>query len=274
MRVAGWRAAHQLVDRPPLVLDDPLALRILGDKGERRLRSTVWLQQNRASIAGRAFIVARSRFAEDELANAIGRGVTQYVVLGAGLDTFAYRSPYGSALRVFEVDHPATQEWKRARLAEVGVPVPPTLAYAPTDFEQESLAEGLERAGFSKSEPAFFSWLGVTMYLTGDALDATLAFMASTARGGGLVFDYMLPIASLPVFERIVVSFMARRVARVGEPFRTRLDPEVMRTRVERQGLRIVDDLDKTALNARYFHDRVDGLAVKTGQAHLLAAEI
>ncbi|HEX4335798.1 MAG TPA: class I SAM-dependent methyltransferase [Polyangiaceae bacterium] len=273
-RVASWRAAHQLLERPPLVLDDPLALRILGKEEEARLRATAWTGRNRASDAGRSFIVARARFAEDTLADAVRRGVAQYVVLGAGLDTFAYRNPYGASLRVFEVDHPATQAWKREQLATTGIELPANLSYAPTDFEKESVADGLARAGFSNDAPAFFSWLGVTMYLTEPALDATLAFIGGTAKGGGVVFDYMRPLESLPFFERFVLSFMARRVARVGEPFRTRLEPAAMHTHLERAGLRIVEDLDRNAVNARYFAARADGLRVRTSQARLLAAEI
>ncbi|HVW27795.1 MAG TPA: class I SAM-dependent methyltransferase [Polyangiaceae bacterium] len=274
MRVASWRAAHQLLDAPPLVLEDPLAVRILGEDELARLRGTAWRERNPASDSGRAFIVARSRFAEDELARSLARGVTQYVILGAGLDTFAYRNPHGQALRVFEVDHPATQEWKRVRLEEAGISVPPTLSYAPTDFERESLAEGLANAGFSRQEPAFFSWLGVTMYLTQPALDATLAFVAATPAGGGIAFDYMLPLESLPFLERAVLSLMAYRVARVGEPFRTRMEPPEMQARMARFGFRNIVDLDRHAVNERYFAARRDHVRVRTHQAHLLSAEV
>src|ERR1043165_626117 len=124
MRVATWRAAHQLFDSPKLV-DDPLAVRIIGRDEEEQLRQKPWMHGSGVSRTGRAIIVARSRLAEEELALAVERGATQYVLLGAGLDTYAHRNPYGSKLRIFEVDHPATQAWKRARLWDDGVGVPP-----------------------------------------------------------------------------------------------------------------------------------------------------
>ena len=235
-------------------------MRVVGAREAERLRCATWREHNPASDSGRAFIVARSRFAEDELRRSLDRGVAQYVVLGAGLDTFAYRNPYGSALRAFEVDHPATQEWKRARLAEAGIDVPPTLSYAPTDFEHQSLAEGLDRAGFSWETPTFFSWLGVTMDLTLPAFEATLSFIARTPSGGGVAFDYMLPLDSLPLFEKIVLSVMALRVTRAGEPFRSRFEPHQMRGHLERLGFHDITDLDKWQVNARYFAGRRDQL--------------
>src|ERR1700691_1610025 len=154
-RVAIRRAAHQLLDEPR-VLDDPLALRIIGFDAERALRSDP-KEHHAFSRAFRAFMAARSRYAEDELARAVERGVTQYVVLGAGLDTFAYRNPLRSAgLHVFEVDHPATQEWKRARLDDAGIAVPDDMTFAAVDFERQSLDDGLVKAGFDKQQPAFF----------------------------------------------------------------------------------------------------------------------
>jgi methyltransferase (TIGR00027 family) len=274
MRVAIWRAAHQLVDARPLVLDDPLALPILGPEEAARLRQRAWLEKNPGSDAGRTFIVARARFAEDELRRAVSRGVAQVVVLGAGLDTFAYRSPYAGAVRVFEVDHPATQAWKRERLAEAGIDVPPWLSYAPTDFESEGVAEGLARAGFSRELPAFFSWLGVTMYLTASALSATFGFIAATPPGGGVVFDYMLPLEELPILERFVLRAMSLRVAMVGEPFRARFRPHEMQGYLARFGFHDVIDLDKRALNDRYYRGRPDDLRITTSQARLVSAQI
>src|ERR1700733_996414 len=158
-RVAIRRAAHQLLDEPK-VLDDPLALRIIGSEAAAELRSNP-KEHHAFSRAFRAFMAARSRFAEDELAGAVARGVRQYVVLGAGLDTFAYRNPH-AGLRVFEVDHPATQEWKRERLRAANISVPSSLTFVPIDFERKTLDVGLEQRGFDANAPAFFSWLGVT----------------------------------------------------------------------------------------------------------------
>ena len=163
-KVAIRRAAHQLLD-DPLVFADPLAVPIIGPRAATTLTAAPEKFQTRASRALRAFMAARSRFALDELALAVGRGIRQFVVLGAGLDTFAYQNPYPN-LRVFEVDHPATQAWKRERLSLAGIAVPSSLTFAPVDFERQTLEDGLSRAGFELREPAFFSWLGVTPYLT------------------------------------------------------------------------------------------------------------
>src|SRR5580658_4555991 len=151
-RVAIRRAAHQLLDHPR-VLDDPLALRIIGSEAAEELRTNP-KEHHAFSRAFRAFMAARSRYAEDELASAVALGVTQYVVLGAGLDTFAYRNPH-PGLRVFEVDHPATQTWKREQLQAASIPVPPSLTFVPVDFEQQTLADGLEHSGFNASATAF-----------------------------------------------------------------------------------------------------------------------
>src|SRR5215470_2050277 len=157
-RVALRRAAHQILDKPK-VFDDPLALRIVGQESALALQTDLYQSEaTRLSPYLRVFMAARSRYAEDVLALAVGRGVRQYVVLGAGLDTFAYRNPYPEGtLRVFEVDHPSTQNWKRARLEEVGIPLPSELTFAPVDFETQTLAEGLRAAGFDPGEVAFFS---------------------------------------------------------------------------------------------------------------------
>src|ERR1700688_3077516 len=174
-RVAIRRAAHQLLDEPR-VLEDPLALRIIGSEAEEELRSNP-KEHHAFARAFRAFMAARSRYAEDELARAVAHGVRQYVVLGAGLDTFAYRNPH-AGLRVFEVDHPATQAWKREQLQAAGIAIPPSLTFVPIDFEQETLADGLEDCGFDASAAAFFSWLGVTPYLTREACMTTLSSIA------------------------------------------------------------------------------------------------
>jgi methyltransferase (TIGR00027 family) len=194
LRVALRRAAHQVLDNPR-VFEDPLALRILGANDLSELQShPQWPGESPLTRALRASLAARSRYCEDELHRSIRRGVCQYVVLGAGLDTFGYRNPYGEeVLRVIEVDHGATQGWKRGRIEEEGIRVPETLTFIPIDFETETLSEGLQRAGFDRTEPTFFSWLGVTMYLTNRAITGSLEFVASMPSGSGIVFDYMIP---------------------------------------------------------------------------------
>jgi methyltransferase (TIGR00027 family) len=274
MRVAMRRAAHQLVDVPK-VLDDPIALKILGPAARERLVGGEGTGGDRLSRAMRAFMAARSRFAEDELARAIGRGATQYVVLGAGLDTFAYRNPHAEgSLRVFEVDYPATQEWKRHQLAAAEIAIPSSVTFAPVDFERQTLADGLRDAGFDRQRSTFFSWLGVTMYLTEDAIVATLGFVASTPRGGGIVFDYAVPWGSLGLVGRMVLDAIARRVEQSGEPFRTFFDPKALALRLMQIGFRSVEDLDADEINARYFQDRSDGLRVAPSPGRLTSAEI
>ena len=197
----------------------------------------------------------------------------QYVVLGAGFDTFAYRNPHPeSSLRVFEVDHPATQGWKRKMLAAAGIAVPGSLRFAPVDFERETLDEGLARAGFDPAVPSFFSWLGVAMYLTDDAFTATLGKLGAAAPGSGLVLDYAVPRAHLGWLQRLAHDRLSRRVAAAGEPFRTFFTPGELRARLQRAGFRDVEDLGPDELNARYFQGRRDGLRVRGALARLAAA--
>ncbi len=274
MRVAIRRAAHQIFDAPP-VLDDPLALAIIGAAAAARLAAAPRDSRGRTSRSIRAFMAVRSRFAEGELARAVERGTRQYVVLGAGLDTFAYRNPYEDPqLRVFEVDHPATQAWKLEKLAIASISIPPSVTFAPVDFEQQTLAEGLTAAGFDHAAPAFFSWLGVTMYLTDEAIASTLRLIASTPRGGTIVFDYAVPRASLGLTGRLTLDALTRRVAAAGEPFRTFIDPFELPACLAAFGFHAVRDLGRDALNARYFADRRDGLRIRGDLGHLASAEL
>lgn len=264
------RAAHQLLDTP-LVLDDPIALPIIGAEAERELRAAPGRHQFRISRALRAFIVVRSRVAEDALGDAVSRGVAQYVVLGAGLDTFAYRNPFAN-LRVFEVDHPATQAWKRTQLADARVAVPASVTFAPVNFERETLADGLAAAGFDRRAPAFFSWLGVTMYLTEAAVMSTFRYMASTPPGGGICIDYGVPRDTLSLAGRIAHDVMANRVAAAGEPFQTFFDPADLVARLEQLGFVSIRDWTAEDLNARYFADRADGLHVSGHLGRVMTA--
>jgi methyltransferase (TIGR00027 family) len=274
MRVAMRRAAHQLFDHPKVLLD-PIALPIVGPEAAAKLEAERSRHESRVARNLRAFLVVRSRFAEDELARAVGRGVRQYVVLGAGLDTFAYRNPYANlAVRVFEVDHPATQEWKRRQLAAARIAIPSSVTYAPVDFEQQTLAEGLKLVGFDTSKAAFFSWLGVTMYLTEDAVMETFGFIASTPLGGGVAFDYAVPRSSLNWVGRLALDALSHRVAAAGEPFRTFFDPGALAERLRRIAVRQVEDLDAGQINARYFKDRADRLRVTGSLGHLMSAEV
>ena len=250
---------------------DPLALAILGPDAESGIRAGESRHRGRASTALRAFVVARARAVEDELERAVARGVRQFVILGAGLDTFAYRNPQ-TPVRVFEVDHPATQAWKREALGAAGIPIPSCLTFAPVDFERQTLADGLGAAGFDRGAPAMFSWLGVTMYLTAEAFDATLDFVASMGAGTTVIFDYAVDRASLPLMERVALKALEARVARAGEPFRTFFQPARLASRLADAGFVSVEDLGAAELNARYFTGRHDALRVMGGAGRLMIA--
>jgi methyltransferase (TIGR00027 family) len=268
-RVAIRRAAHQLLDQPR-VLDDPLALRIIGSEAAEALRSNP-KEHHAFSRAFRAFMAARSRYAEDELARTVAHGVTQYAVLGAGLDTFAYRNPY-PGLRVFEVDHPDTQVWKREQLQAAGIAIPPSLTFVPIDFEQQTVADGLAQSGFNRGAAAFFSWLGVTPYLTREACLTTLGLIAAMPAGSGVVFDFAVDPALLNAGQRQALGALAKRVARYGEPFQLFFDPGKLREELRTLGFHRTEFLQGKELNARYFKDRKDGLLVRGSIGHLMAA--
>jgi methyltransferase (TIGR00027 family) len=199
--------------------------------------------------------------------------VKQYVVLGAGLDTFAYRSERRE-LRIFEVDHPATQGWKRERLASAGIGIPETLTYAPVDFERETLHDGLKRAGLDFDKPAFFAWLGVVPYLSREAIDATLGFVAHHMKQGSeILFDYAEPMEGRDAMQSTALAELARRVAEIGEPLRSFFKPDELRRDLRALGFSAVEDADAAALNAKYFRKRNDGLALG-GAAHIMRARV
>jgi methyltransferase (TIGR00027 family) len=249
-RVALYRAVHQLLDHP-LVFEDRLALSIVEAAQAAEMHADPKQFANTHLLPHlRAFPAVRSRVAEDELGAAVVRGVTQYIVLGAGLDTFAYRNPYPD-LRVFEVDHPTTQRWKRRRLTEAGIALPPSVTFVPLDLAAGSLPVALLDAGFASGRSAFVSWLGVTPYLS--AAD-TLAVLAAIARltggGGGVVFDYIAKPRTWS--EKWSLRGIARRAERVGEPFLGLFEPQSLVAELRRIGFLTVHDLDGRTLNARY----------------------
>jgi methyltransferase (TIGR00027 family) len=262
-RVAFARAAHQLYDHPK-ILDDPLALQIIGAGGAAGIRAHRARFDFTLARYLRAFVVARSRIAEDALAAAVARGVRQYVILGAGLDTFAYRNPYPAALlRVFEVDHPATQAWKQRSLSEAAIAAPESLTFVPIDFETETLAARLAEAGLRTDAPAAFSWLGVTVYLSHDAIRDTLRYVATALpRGSGIVFDYAVPLSAVSLLRRLTVRLLMHRVAAAGEPWKTFFDPQTLAAELRTLGFAQVEDFGPDELNARFFKGRADGLEV------------
>jgi methyltransferase (TIGR00027 family) len=246
---ARLRAAHQVLDRAS-ILADPLALRILGDDIE------VSLDHARNHTSGprmRWFIASRSRIAEDALTIAVNAGTTQLVVLGAGLDTLAYRMPLASRLRIFEVDHPATQARKRDMLAAAAIAVPDTLSFVAVDFEREKLSERLEAAGFKSAEHSFFSWLGVVPYLTEAAIFATLGYLAQLPGGAEVVFDYVNPPTSIPAAGLAAHQALAAGVSAAGERFQSYLDTNSLCKKMRAAGFRHVDDIGPVELAARFF---------------------
>jgi methyltransferase (TIGR00027 family) len=249
------------------IFADPLAVRILGEDADTIVRQA---EENPSGRRMRIFIAARSRFAEDALAAAVERGVRQLVILGAGLDTYAWRGAMRQRLRIFEVDHPATQAWKRGQLREVGIPLPDSLTFAPIDFERETLAEGLESAGFDAAQQTFFTWLGVVPYLTEEAVWSTLTFVASLPNGAHVVFDYSDPPDSFSPEMRALHDKRAARVAALGEPWLGYFEAEKLRAGLTDLGFSTVEDLGPPEIAARYFPGRAASVPEKGG--HILRA--
>ena len=273
-RVALHRAAHQIFDEPK-VFEDPLALRIVGPEASAALRAGADEAQEPATRSRRAFFAARGRYAEDELAASVRRGVRQCVILGAGLDTFAYRNPFsGSGLRVFEVDHPATQAWKRNRLQRGGIAIPSGLSFVPVDFEEQSLPAELSRGGFDASQPAFFSWLGVTPYLTRTAFDATIGFIAGLPRNSEVVFDFLVERQFLTPLELAALRRLEPRLELAGEPFKLFFEPDKLEQDLRRSGFEPVERLGAAGINHRYFADRADALRILSGHGNLMSARV
>ncbi|MDQ1470255.1 MAG: hypothetical protein QOJ99_1735 [Bryobacterales bacterium] len=259
----------------PRVFEDPLSLRIVGPERASQIRSGKITRQQRLSPSFRAYMAVRSRYAEDELAKAVRSGVRQYVVLGAGLDTFSCRNPHASVgLRVFEVDYPATQAWKREQLDAAGIAVPADVVFVGADFERQTIADALCSVDFRFDESAFFSWLGVVQYLTERAFEETLSFIASMPVRSGVVLDYAVDRSLLNPAERLALDALSARVAAAGEPFELFFDPDVLAFRLREMGFTSVEDLGRDEMNARYFSGRKDKLRVKGNLAHLLTAHV
>lgn len=256
------RALHLLLDDDPKIFADPLALTFLGSERTTALKTNPQMFQTPALRSLRAVFVARHRYAEDELAKAVARGVSQYVILGAGLDSFAYRRPdLRQTLHVYEVDHPVTQQWKRQRLTELGLTIPENLTFIPLDFEVQTLAEGLAASPFRPDEPAFFSWLGVTQYLTTDAVFSTLQDVASSAASDSeIVFQIILPPSTLSTEDQAVVAVASQLSAQRGEPWRSFFEPQALEVQLRAMGFTQVLHFTPTEATTLYFQGRTDGL--------------
>jgi methyltransferase (TIGR00027 family) len=246
--VAVHRAVHQLLERGE-IFSDPFARAILGPDCDAFIAERASPQHRHM----RLFVAVRSRFAQDSLAAAMARGVRQVVVLGAGLDTTALRN---RDVAVFEVDHPATQEWKRQRLAQMNIALPGGLRFAAMDFEHQDISACLARSGFDAARPAFFVWLGVVPYLTRDAIEATLGFVASLS-GGEIVFDYSEPPENYPLKQQKRIMALVQRVAALGEPFRSHFDPPAMAVLLKDKGFDDIQDLGPCEIGARYLGRRI-----------------
>jgi methyltransferase (TIGR00027 family) len=265
---AGLRAAHQVLDGAA-IFEDPLALRILGADADALLREAE-AEPDPFRQRLRRFIAVRSRIADDALAAALKRGTRQFVVLGAGLDTTAYRTPPSQNLRIFEVDHPATQAWKRQRLAEADIALPTALTFVPVDFERETLAGGLVAAGFDPAQQTFFSWLGVVPYLTDEAIFSTLGFIAGLSGGAHVVFDYANPPDTMTEpGRRAMHEALIARVAAVGEQLRNYFDSDALHVRLKALGFHDIEDLGWPEIAARFLSSRAVSSA---GSAHVLRA--
>lgn len=265
---AAHRAVHQ-TQEGGVIFGDPFALKILDDETRARLDERAADPSLRPL---RLFIAARSRFSEDTLSACVSRGVRQVVVLGAGLDTFSLRNPYaGLGVRVFEVDYPATQGWKRERLEQAGLAVPPSLTFAPVDFERQSLADGLQSAGFRADRPSFFQWLGVVPYLTREAISVTLDFIARVPESE-VVFDYAEPFENYSAARRENVMAVAARTASLGEPWLSLFDPLELAEMLHKSGFGIVEDLGLAEISERFYGALKQGIVIGAGP-HVVRAQ-
>jgi methyltransferase (TIGR00027 family) len=269
VRVALWRALHVQVDPPPHVLEDEIGLKLVAPDDGWRSRPDMNPHFTRFF---RASIVARARFIEDLVAEQAARGVRQYVILGAGLDSFAQRRPeIASRLIVFEVDQPGPQAWKRQRLIELGFGIPEWLRLAPVDFEAGgSWWERLKDAGFDAGKPAVVASTGVSMYLTKDAIAATLRQVATLAPGSTLAMSFLLPFELAEPEERPAVETAEKGVRASGTPFISFFTPPEMLAMAREAGFRDVQHVSTASLAQRYFAGRTDGL--RPGSESLLVA--
>ena len=240
LTAAAARAAHLIVDQEPWIFADGLAAQLLGEQAEELISYHKLHGTHPVLASARVQVTCRSRYTEDALSRAVSRGVGQYVILGAGLDSFAYRAGLAGRVRVFEVDHPATQDWKRRALAAAQVPVPEAVTFVAVDLATDSLAGPLLAAGFDTAAPALVSWLGVTMYLTPDAVADIMTAVGRLAPGTELVADYMLPAGLRDEAGAVYGELVAQAAAERGEPWLSCFAPGEMADMARRAGFREV----------------------------------
>jgi methyltransferase (TIGR00027 family) len=267
LMVARQRAAHQLLDHGS-ILDDPFAIRILGEDQKEVLQ---FAKANPLACIGRLFTTARSRVAEDALSAAVERGIRQIVILGAGLDTFAFRNPYDRlGVRIYEVDHPATQAWKRRRLSEAQLALPSWLDFVPVDFERDNLKEKLDAAGFERNSPGFFTWLGVVPYLTMDAIVSILECISSL-QSAEVVFDYIEPPEAFSGELREIERRRSEQLEKNGERSVIRFEPAGIASLLGSHGFCEIADFSYQEIASRFGH-AVQGLATGNAGVHVVHA--
>lgn len=268
LNVARQRAAHQLLDHGS-ILYDPFAMKILGEEGKDVLQ---FASAHPLASIGRLITTARSRIAEDALLKAVERGVRQIVIFGAGLDTFALRNPHGALeIRIYEVDHPATQAWKRERLSEAEISLPPWLIFVPVDFERDDLGKKLVAAGFQQNSPTFFSWLGVVPYLTQGAIGSTLDHMASI-QNSEVVFDYMEPPEGFSDELRQLEKERTEQLNKIDERSVSRFEPAEIAATLRSHGFSEIEDINFQEMKFR-FGRAVQGLAPGHAGIHVVHAK-
>ena len=268
LMVARQRAAHQVLDHGS-ILYDPFAVKILHEDEEDVLQ---FANQHPLASIGRLFTAARSRIAEDALSRAVERGIRQIVILGAGLDTFALRNPHGAlGIRIYEVDHPATQMWKCQRLSQAQIALPPRLILVPVDFEREDVGEKLVAAGFQQSSPAFFTWLGVVPYLTEDAIGHTLGYMSSI-QNSEVVFDYLEPAGAFSKELRQLEEERAEQLKKMDERSVSRFEPAGIAAILRSHGFSAIEDIGFQEIVSRFGHS-VQALAPGHAGAHVVHAK-
>jgi len=248
------RAVHQLFDGSPKLLDDPVAPRLLGESVVEKIRSNPGIFQSKRLLNLRSHVLLRSRYAEDCLEEAVSQGVTQYVILGAGLDTFAYRQPaWARNLKIMEIDHPASQAAKRDLLNAAGIPLPVNLEFLPVDLETVDLRSCLSQSSLRLHEPVFFSWLGVIVYLTPSAVENTFFSIAEMPENTGVVFSFSSGLLS--GFDGQPTETQVR-AAKLGEPWQTFYAPEAINDLLRASGFREIHFLDNAEAQQRYYADR------------------
>jgi methyltransferase (TIGR00027 family) len=270
MLAAVARGVHRNDSDAPLVFDDPLALELVGPGWPQLYDMVCALLPAEVVTQAIGLIVGRSRYAEDRLANG---AFAQYAVLGAGLDSFAWRRPASlTGVRVFEVDQPATQEWKRARASTLALNDDGEHVYVPCDLDSESLTAALDAAGFDRNLPTLFSCLGLTIYLGTGAIEALLRTVAACAPGSAIVLSYSPPEEYVDAAGRLLRDALSPVASAGGEDYRTLVSPDEIEAMVRRTGLTVVDHPTGDELNERYFRGRADGLTAPTSERLLVAS--